>query len=122
MLVCLQPLFQYKRKDLYRHVETFELADPSLFEDAEITNNLCICTLNRSESNTPDYLSLLLKAVDYSLAEAYKYSIGKHTMQITGGKWKSPEDFDQSLDFLDSWRVTSTSHGEIGRASCRERV
>ena len=34
MLVCLMPLSQYKKKELYRHVETFELADPSLFEDA----------------------------------------------------------------------------------------
>ena len=113
MLVCLQPLSQYKKKELYKHVETFELADPSLFEDAEITNNLCICMLNRADDNTSDYLSLLLKAVDPNLTEAYKYSIGKHTMQITGGKWKSPEDFDQNLDFLDSWRITSTSHGAI---------
>ena len=42
MLVCLQPLSQYKKKELYEHVETFELADPKLFEDAVITENLCI--------------------------------------------------------------------------------
>ena len=36
------PLSQYKKKELYRHVETFELADPKLFEDASISNNLCI--------------------------------------------------------------------------------
>ena len=111
--VCLQPLSQYKRKELYRHVDTFELADPKLFQDAVITENLCICTLNRADDNTSNYLLLLLKAADSNLTEAYKYSIGKHTMQITGGKWKSPEDFDQNLDFLDSWRITSTSHGAI---------
>ena len=49
MLVVLMPLSQYKKKELYRHVETFELADPKLFEDASISNNLCI-TLCRNNS------------------------------------------------------------------------
>ena len=48
MLVVLQPLSQYKKKELYRHVETFDLADPSLFEDAVITENLSICLLNKT--------------------------------------------------------------------------
>ena len=43
--VCLMPLSQYKSNELYRHVESMELADPKLFVDADITNNLCICTL-----------------------------------------------------------------------------
>ena len=42
------PLSQYKKKELYRHVETFELADPKLFEDAEITNNLGAASSNDS--------------------------------------------------------------------------
>ena len=32
------PISQYK-KELFRYVATFELADPSLFEDAVITEN-----------------------------------------------------------------------------------
>ena len=57
MLVCLQPLSQYKKKELYRHVETFELADPKLFEDAVITKNLCICTLKKDIADIfPVYL------------------------------------------------------------------
>ena len=48
MLVCLMPLSQYKKKELYRYVETFDLADPSLFEDAVITENLSICLLNKN--------------------------------------------------------------------------
>ena len=31
MLVCLQPLSQYKKKELYRYVDSFELTDPKLF-------------------------------------------------------------------------------------------
>jgi len=46
--VCLMPLGQYKSKELYRHIEDFRLADPKMFEDADITNNLCICTLRKS--------------------------------------------------------------------------
>ena len=41
------PLSQYK-KDLYRHVESFELADPSLFEDAVITENLSSSSIKLS--------------------------------------------------------------------------
>ena len=37
------PLSQYKKKELYKHVDSFELADPGLFEDAVITENLSIC-------------------------------------------------------------------------------
>ena len=47
MLVVLMPLSQYKKKELYRHVDTFELADPKLFQDAVITENLSICTLKK---------------------------------------------------------------------------
>jgi hypothetical protein len=45
--VCLMPLGQYKSNNLYRHVESMDLADPEMFEDADITNNLCICTLRK---------------------------------------------------------------------------
>lgn len=45
--VCLMPLSQYKSNNLYKHVEDFRLADPEMFEDASITNNLCICTLRK---------------------------------------------------------------------------
>ena len=48
--VCLMPLAQYKKKDLelWRYVETFELADNEMFEDADIVRNLSICTLRKS--------------------------------------------------------------------------
>ncbi len=49
--VCLMPLSQYKSNELYRHVDKMELADPEMFVDADITNNLCICTLRKSVVN-----------------------------------------------------------------------
>ena len=47
--VCLMPLSCYKNKsnELWRYVESMELADPKMFADAVITNNLCICTLSK---------------------------------------------------------------------------
>lgn len=47
--VCLMPLSCYKKKsdELWRYVESMDLADPKMFEDAVITNNLCICTLGK---------------------------------------------------------------------------
>ena len=65
--VCLMPLAQYKKKDLelWRHVETMNLADSKMFEDASITDNLCICCLKK-------------KAVDeYTWEELESESYGK---------------------------------------------
>ena len=47
--VCLMPLSCYKaeKNELYRYVDEMGLADPEMFEDASITNNLCICTLRK---------------------------------------------------------------------------
>ena len=71
--VVLMPLSQYKKRDLYRHVETLELADPSLFEDAVITKNLCICTLKK-ENVDKDWMDLVLRSVDQRYIEYYKYN------------------------------------------------
>ena len=48
--VCLMPLSCYKKKsdELWRYVVSMELADPKMFVDATITDNLCICTLRKS--------------------------------------------------------------------------
>ena len=40
------PLSQYKK--LYSHVIDFELADPKVFKDAVITENLSICALKKN--------------------------------------------------------------------------
>lgn len=47
--VCLMPLSCYKaeKNELYRYVDEMGLADPEMFEDVSITNNLCICTLRK---------------------------------------------------------------------------
>ena len=64
MLVCLQPLSQYKKKDLYRYVNSFELTDPSFFEDASISNNLCITICKNKFVDKYSWKDLLLESVE----------------------------------------------------------
>ena len=101
MLVCLMPLSQYKKKELYRYVESFELADPKLFEGAVITENLCICTLKKKCVDKYVWLDLTLKSVDQKYIEYYKWNI-KHNKGL---------HMTQKVNMK-----------QIGRASCRERV
>lgn len=102
------PLSKYKAKGLYKHVGSFELADPSLFEDAAITKNLCICTLKKTITDRYTWQDLVLKSVDQRYIEYYEWNI-KHNRNIKGlfvrrSDSKSVSYFDTSLDFLETSR------------------
>ena len=113
MLVCLQPLSQYKKKELYKHVETFELADPKLFEDAVITENLCICSLKKENVDKYSWMDLVLKSVDQRYIEYYRWNIdnnkGLVPKQIRD-KQLLPENLNKHRDewFIESLRCSST--------------
>lgn len=47
--INLMPLSCYKGGKLYRNVDNLEVVDPKLFEDAAITNNLCIAVVDKEE-------------------------------------------------------------------------
>ena len=64
--VVLMPASQYKKKELYKHVGSFELADPKLFEDASISNNLCITICKDKFVDKYSWKDLLLESVDQS--------------------------------------------------------
>ena len=115
MLVCLQPLFKYKKKELYRHVESFELADPSLFEDAVVQENLSICLLKKNIVNKYDWMELTLKSFDQRFIEYYKWNIEHNKGIIPVRKdYKTPDMFDRNLDFVDTGRCfDATSHGHF---------
>ena len=112
MLVVLQPLSQYKRKDLYKYVETFELANPKLFEDAVITENLCICTLKKDIADKYSWMDLVLKSVDQRYIEYYKWNV-KHNkgLFMKQSKYKSVSYFDTKLDFLETSRCFAAAGG-----------
>ena len=112
MLVCLQPLSKYKKKELYRHVETLELADPKLFEDAVITENLCICTLKKNIADKYSWMGLVLKSVDQRYIEYYKWNI-EHNKGLTmkRSNYKPVSYFDTKLDFLETSRCFAAAGG-----------
>ena len=111
MLVCLQPLSQYKKKELYKHVETLELADPSLFVDAVITENLCICTLKKNIADKYSWMDLVLKSVDQRYIEYYKWNI-KHNKGLFMKQSSKPVSyFDTKLDFLETSRCFTAAGG-----------
>ena len=116
MLVVLQPLFQYKKKELYRHVESFELANPKLFEDAVVQENLCICTLKKNTVDKYSWQNLVLKSVDQRYIEYYKWNI-KHNKGLTmkRSSYKPVSYFDTKLDFLETSRCFKSVGGGFGK-------
>ena len=112
MLVCLQPLSQYKKKELYRHVETFDLADPSLFEDASISNNLCITICRNKFVDKYSWKDLLLESVDQRYYEFYKWNMDHNKGLVAIQQiYKKPEDYCQDTDFIDTSRCVGREHG-----------
>ena len=72
--ICLMPLSNYKNKsaELWRKVKTFELADPKLFVDADITKNLCICTLENRNVDKYSWEDMQFESFDKRYIEFYK--------------------------------------------------
>ena len=113
------PLSQYKRNELYKHVESFELADPKMFEDAVITNNLCICEVKKAEVNKFEYSELSIEGVDQNFRLFYEWNIAHSKgIYMSVKSYKKPEDFDENLDFLETSRCTwPCGGGRFGPAS-----
>lgn len=109
--VILMPLHEYK-KNLYMHVETFELANPKLFKDAAITKNLSICKLNKSKVDKYTWDSLFFSSFDSQYKEFYKWNID-HSIGLSwkGANYKKPEDFKIETDFIDCSRWVNEMKG-----------
>ena len=112
MLVVLQPFSQYKKKDLYRYVDSFELTDPGLFEDASISNNLCITICRNKVVDKYSWKDLLLESVDQRYYEFYKWNMD-HNKDLVAIQqiYKKPEDYCQDTDFIDTSRCVGREHG-----------
>ena len=110
------PLSKYKKKELYRHVDSFELANPKLFEDAVVQENLSICTLKKDIADKYSWMGLVLKSVDQRYIEYYKWNI-EHNKGLTMkcSNYKPVSYFDTKLDFLETSRCfTAASGGGFG--------
>jgi hypothetical protein len=104
--IVLMPLSQYK-KGLYRHVETFNLANPKLFKDAVVQENLCITTCRKSIVDKYSWMDLVLASVDQRYIEYYKWNIAHNKcLFMKRGDYNKPENFNIDLDFLETSRCT----------------
>ena len=84
--VCLMPLSCYKKKtdELWRYVETMDLADPKMFADATITDNLCICTLRKSVVDKyKTYEEMAMESYDPKYKCFFMKNISLHSNTIT---------------------------------------
>ena len=112
----LMPLSCYKKKELYRHVETFELANPKLFKDAVITENLCICKVKKCVLDKYSWMDLVLKSVDQRYIEFYKWNIAHNKgLVMRYARDKSLDYFNKDLDFLETARCTKPTGGGFGK-------
>ena len=106
------PLFKYKKKELYRHVETFELADPKLFVDAVVQENLSICTLKKNIADKYSWMDLVLRSVDQRYIEYYKWNVKNNKgLFMKQSNYKPVSYFDTKLDFLETSSCFSAAGG-----------
>lgn len=84
--ICLMPLAQYKPKslELWRYVESFELADNEMFEDADITKNLCICILKKGIVDKYSWEDLEEASFDSGFVPYYKHCGDGDFISFTG--------------------------------------
>lgn len=96
-IICLMPLSCYKKKsdELWRYVESMDLADPEMFEDADITNNLCICKLRKDVVDR-------FKTYEELSMESYGSNILPYIKACDTGK----------KDFKCSFMTTPSSHDD----------
>lgn len=114
--VIIQPLSQYKSQKLYEHIEQFELADPKLFSDATITENLNISVVTKKKQNKFTWQQLVLESCDQNFRKFYDWNIaeGKYCFmrQIRDEELeaaKKPENLDTM--FFETLKCSSANQG-----------
>ena len=101
-IINLMPLNQYK-KDLFKHIQSFELADPKAFKDAIITPNLNISVLKKNEVNIYTWDQLLLASFDQNFIEFYKWNIAHDKgLSMKQNSYKSYTTFNIDTDFIET--------------------
>lgn len=118
--VCLMPLSCYKKKtdELWRYVETMDLADPKMFVDATITDNLCICTLQQKNCDVFETFEDM-EMLTFSPKLVLFYNVNKHfpkkySIQCRNNKSNFPSDYNRETDFIESIRLPNKNGGGSG--------
>jgi hypothetical protein len=112
--VCLMPLGQYKSNNLYRHVESMDLADPKMFADADITKGLCICTI---QNNLVDIYKAYDDMEELTFDKRYLVFYKKNTTLPKRYAFQrcdnaSVNEFDFTCDFIESNRLPCQDQSE----------
>lgn len=110
--VVIQPLSQYKNQKLFENIESFELADPKLFEDAVITENLNISVVTKNKQNKFIWQELVLESCDQNFRKFYDWNIANNRgiiMKRQDGK--NPNDFNIDTDFIECGRLFAAAGG-----------
>lgn len=110
--VIIQPLNQYKGQKLYEHIGQFELADPKLFSDAVITENLNISIVTKKKQNRFTWQQLVLESCDQNFRKFYDWNIehNKDIAMLTVA-YKPLSYFNPVTDFIETSRSFSESSG-----------
>ena len=118
--VCLMPLSCYKNKsnELWRYVESMELADPKMFADATITDNLCICTLQKDTCDVFKFFEDM-EMLTFSSKLVLFYKTNKtlpkrYSIQCKNNKPNFPSDYNRETDFIESIRLPNKNGGGSG--------
>ena len=110
--INLMPLSCYKGGKLYRNVDNLEVVDPKLFEDAAITNNLCIAVVDKEERDI-EWEEFEMQSFDQRFIEFYRlnnqlsntYTIISN-MSANYDLIKNKFGFDPNIDFMITTRTT----------------
>ena len=106
------PLSQYKRNELYRHVESFELADPKMFEDAVITENLCVCEVKKNKVNKFSWNDLMMTSWNRNYILVYEWNIrNSKGLHLHSSHGKPSTYFNIDTDFVETTRCSSIASG-----------
>lgn len=120
--VCLMPLSCYKKKsdELWRYVESMDLADPEMFEDADITNNLCICTLRKSVVDRfKTYEEMSMESYDPKFKAFYEYNKAHKVFDWHASYKKGYQALNIDTDFVELDRLADANGGSgYGTGGC----
>lgn len=108
--VCLMPLSCYKKKsdELWRYVVSMELADPKMFVDATITDNLCICTLVNEMFGFKTYEDMEIISFNHKATPFFNRNKLLKPCFRTYFETTMSSDvvFDNTYTFATTWRIS----------------
>lgn len=120
--ICLMPLSCYKKKsdELWRYVESMDLADPKMFADAVITDNLCICALCGSAVDQfKSYDDMAMESYDPRFKVFYEYNNAHKVYDWHSIYKKSYLDLNIDTDFVELDRLADARGGSgYGTGGC----